>query len=299
MAKALHGVAQALSGLGQTVAAGAAIAEGQAICRQAGIPSLQQVVSQAPVSTAVAAVRCLGSLRLTRSPDGSPLVVPGRLPRLLLALLLLNPAGLSRETIALRLYADKEVARSTVPMLVNRLRSALSGLLTPHTYGDVVLFEQGLYRLNPAVRWQCDLQAFDEAWADAARTAADERKEVAYRRMVALYTGPVFSDRDNLPWLQLLRERARQRWQTAYRWLQQRALTTGAWAEAIALAEANLQLDPLAEAAHQTVIQALLATDRNPEARQHYQVMLALLRQAHDLAPSAAMTALWAATAEW
>lgn len=256
LAVAWQALAEAREGLGLAAPAEAARAESRQLCEAYGLRHL--------LPADAIEVRCLGSFAV-RFPSGET-GVPGSNVQRLFMLLLLERAGLSRSALDRHLYGDQEVAKNTVPMLVNRLRRALRA--GARASGPAVLFADGLYRLNPAWHWRWDLQEFQAAWVRAMTVPDPGDQKQAYRQMVHLYQGEVCRDWDDTAWLQFHREQARQRWQSAHQWLQRSALANADWLGALDLAEANLRLDPLSEVAHTTRIRALVGLGRLQEAQQ-------------------------------
>lgn len=282
--------------IGDTAGAAASEAECRALCEAEGYRSLpgDDALPHLAVPEPEVAIRCFGRFDVAIAGEPVPPEAwQGHKTRMILAMLLLEPAGLSREALTDWLYPDQDVSRSAVLTLMNRLRKAVDPGSGRWSGGGLVLWRQGRYVLNDAVRTRSDLQDFRQAW-EAARDADEAGKVAAYRRMIACYTGPLFGEFRHEPWAVLPAERLQRQWQDAYSWLQHWTLAQGSPSAALDLADANLALDPTAEVAHRFKIETLLHLGLRDAAKRHYAAMTTCLQRELGLGPSPETIALLA-----
>ena len=226
LAKAYHYLSCVRQGEGDGPGAMAALAQYQAFDGIEGYATVVVDDGMAAdwVPPKAIVCRCVGRLRLLPSADGEPITIPGQKLYQLLALLLIAPQGITRETIAERLYAAGKGTKSAILMLVNRLRHALAAIAPPWDPMGAILFQEGRYLLNPALRMDCDLRHFNDAWEDAERASSDAERADAYQRMVERVSGPLLDGAGDAAWLQEPRVEAQGRWQVAVNWLNDRGL---------------------------------------------------------------------------
>lgn len=279
MALSLRGKLAALKGA--TAAAATAVAACTELCRRMGYDFLKQYDDPAPVPGAPPAitVSCFGHFDVRH--DGRSLFPDtwkGRQVMLLLVALILAPDGLSREALEAQLYPKQRTSRTAISVLVTRLRKAIAAAGPVwESIGGLVVSQQGRYRLNPALTVHADLTLFAAAWHEAQQATTDDQRLTAYRRLVGLYTGPLFAAYHDADWVLVAHQRTRHQWQEAHRWLQATLSARGDLAGALALVDAQLALDPLDEAVHRRKIDILLASGRKRDARQQYDAMAHVL----------------------
>lgn len=217
----------------------------------------------------------------------------GHRVKLLLATLLLEPEGITKEALTERLYPKQRPNRAIIAGLVKRLRRALDG----DGLGDaasLILWRQGRYQINPEATVQCDLWAFERAWQLYQDAHDEASRATACRTLIDLYRGPLFVGFHDEPWILIAHQRTQRQWQQAYTWLQTWTLHHEGAAAALELADANLAQAPAAEAAHQFKIRTLLGLGDGQGARRQYETLTQCLSDAIGAAPNVESQALWA-----
>jgi DNA-binding SARP family transcriptional activator len=238
------------------------------------------------------AIRCFGRFDVAIAGERVPSEAwQGHKTRMILAMLLLEPEGLSRDALSDRLYPDQDVSRSAVLTLINRLRKAVDPAATRWSGGGLVLWRQGRYVLNETIRLQSDLQQFQQAW-QASRQGDGPDKAEACQRLTALYQGPLFGEFHQETWAVMPAERLHRQWQEAYTWLQSWTLAQGSPSGALDLVDANLAVDPTSEAAHRFKIETLLNLGMRDAAKRHYDTMVRYLHRELAVPPSPETQAL-------
>jgi LuxR family maltose regulon positive regulatory protein len=274
------------------------IREYRRLCRETGFADLLAEAGAPPGSqpaSPMLSVRCFGTTSMLVSTDDGQKALPlGHRTRMLMALLLIEPQGFDQGALTERLYDDQAegASRSALSVLISRLRKAVDAALPVWSGGGIVLWRDGLYRLNPALRLDCDWSDFRAAWREAQTAPDAARREAAYRRMVHLYRGPLFTDLGSLPWLLLAREQAWRQWQEAYSWLQAEAFARGQPSEALDLADTNLAVDPVSEPAHAFKLRALVTLGLGDAARRHYEAMARLWQDEFGMPPPGELATL-------
>lgn len=225
-----------------------------------------------------------------RTASGTPVFGPlqGHRPKMLFALLILEPGGLSRDTIAERLYGDDdEVNPKTVQMLIRRLRDSLAQALAPWETGETVVWQHGRYVLNPAVTIASDAQAFEAAWHVAQARSSDHDAHVdACRRLLTLYEGPLLDEFATEPWALLRQEQARQRAATALDWLADHLQATDGIQSALDWVDAFLAKEMTCEQAHRTKLRLLMAAGQADAARAHGRSLVTVLHRTLGVGPA-------------
>ncbi|MBC7542822.1 MAG: hypothetical protein H7338_08835 [Candidatus Sericytochromatia bacterium] len=282
LAQALRFQTTLRRGMGDVSGAAEAETECRVLSEQEGYRPLLQGddTPSGPAPTAPAPeleIRCFGRFEVAIS--GQPVATEawqGHKTKMILAMLLLSPEGLSRDNLTDWLYPDQDVSRSAVLTLINRLRKALDPGNLRWSGGGLVLWRDGRYLLNQAIRVRTDLQRFTEAWAQSQ--GADEAvRATCYQAIIGVYRGSLFGEFHHEPWAIMPGERLQRQWQQAHSWLQAWTLAQGSPSGALDLADANIALAPTAEVAHRFKIETLLNLGMRDAARRHYDAMVRLL----------------------
>lgn len=207
--------------------------------------------------------------------------------RLVLAFLLSNPAGASKEDLLDLLYPDEEPDRSAIHVLIGRLRNALE----PGSKGKpsrFVLFHDGRYRFNQGVHSRYDAAEFRMLLRQAKDPAApDHVRRQSLERAVALYRGPFLPEFGATPWCQIERENLRRQAMAAYETLFADAAASDDWERLERYADAALAVEPTAQAPHRAKIVALSLLERQEDAERMARLARAVLTRdgAPDLDP--------------
>lgn len=245
--------------------------------------------AEAPVAPAPALqVTCLGPFEA--KVDG--LTVRARdwrsgNSKLVLAYLLLNPAGVAKEQLLDLLYPDEEPARSALPTVIARLRQALEPDLQKGATSRFILFQDGRYRLNRGLNLRCDAIELQQACSAARQASLSEDDRRAYlMEAIRLYQGSFMEGFQELTWCMLEGERLRRLALEAYEGLFGLLGKQSEWLSLEAFADSLLNLEPCSESAFRAKMVALVMQDRWGDALRvgllSTQVLMNTLRQAPE-----------------
>lgn len=207
--------------------------------------------------------------------------------RLILAYLLSNRRGATKEELADLFYSDQDTTRSAIHVLISRLRQALEPGLDKSQISRFVRFVGGRYVFNFEIAHRWDVSDFDYL----ALRSRDEGlplpdRLAALRSAVALYTGAYLAEFQAEPWCQIASERYRRKVEEAFDFLLGQA-EEGTDPEALLdVAEQNLAIDSVSERAHQAKMTALFRLGRRDAALRHFQTMEQIMKRELGAEPS-------------
>jgi DNA-binding SARP family transcriptional activator len=205
--------------------------------------------------------------------------------RRLLALLLLNPTGLTRDQVMEALWPDHglDVAKA---LLKNAL-SALRGTLEPAMRVGTKLPSQRV----PLHEQVIQLHLFAHDWVDVQAFCAELHPEqltlTALTALVDLYRGELLPEYRYEEWTLGPRERLQERWCELSLLLAQRLLTNGQSAAATARLETILAVDATQEEAVRTLMRLQVEAGRRDEALRVYQRLVETLQREWEAEPEA------------
>lgn len=208
-------------------------------------------------------VRTLGRFRI--SIDGRELTFAGKVARkpleLLQFIIASGGSDVSSATVMFALWRELEgdKAKSAFNVALHRLRKLLGR-------DDAVLLEVGRLALHPKLVW-VDSLAFEQLADGAALGAATPASDGAARQAVELYAGAFLHDTDDEPW-QLVH---RTRLASKFKRMVTRLVARSPAAEARALLERALELDPLAEDLARALMELLAAAGERAAALAVYE----------------------------
>ncbi|MBO9539336.1 tetratricopeptide repeat protein [bacterium] len=219
----------------------------------------------------------------------------GTKTKLVLAYLLHQRQGVTREQLAQLLYGDEDVSRGAILMIISRLRQALEPDLAKNAPSRYIQWREGKYFFNFGAPYALDVQEFayhlDQA-KDVALSAAQQTQ--ALEKALELYRGRFLADLDESLWVQSTQEHFHQRALAAF----QRLLTVhedaAAFETVLVWADRALAVDPCAEFAHRAKMTALHRLGNRQGAVRHYQQMEAILSQELGVAPDPESKAVYA-----
>jgi DNA-binding SARP family transcriptional activator len=233
-----------------------------------------------------AQVRLLGNFEL-RDAAGQPVRLNTRKAEALLALLALNAGQpLAREKLCALLWPEvrEPQARHSLRQTLLQLRKALSG--EPSALGSD---NRGL-QLS-AANFHCDVVHMQRCIALGTREGLHEAAQ-CYRG--ELLEGLTVGEAPFEHWLQAERKRVREQMAEAFAQLLAIELAAQRFSEAFQLCSRLLQLDPLREEAHRTLMQLLVRQGRRAAALDHYRSFSAALRNQLGTEPDAQTQQLFA-----
>ena len=247
----------------------------------AGLPGRHAAGSPAPAAAEPALdlrVSALGPLEVVlRGEVVDPDAWPYAKPRELLVLLMLHPAGRTREQIGQAIWPGASAAqvKNSFHVTLHHLRKALG-------VSEWVVIEGDRYRLAPTLRWELDADRFERE-SRAARERAAGVEEL--RDILALYRGELLEGEVVGPWVEDHRDRLR-------RLMVDTGLALGAALEAendpAAAAEAYHAIaarEELNEDAQRRLMLAWSRAGDRVRALRHYERLVALLRDELDAEP--------------
>lgn len=266
----------------------------RSLCAQMGYPNLldETPVEAAPLTRAIE-VQLFGEFAV--KVDDKP--VPsqawlGFKTKMILALLLGNPEGITKEKLAETLYPDTDISRSAILTLINRLRQALEPGLSRQTSSRFVLWQGGKYKFNWAVSHQVDTLEFEAAIQQARQSRGEERNQ-AFQRALEVYKGTYLPEFSGEIWCQIAQEHYRRMWQSALHTLMEEAEKQGRWDQLLQLADRQLSVDRAAEGAHRAKMRALHKMGQRDGALRHYKIVEQVMREELGVEPEDETTRLY------
>lgn len=241
-------------------------------------------------------INTLGPFQIALGDDPVEGITSERVQALLAYLALEARQPLSRETAAELLWPARPpgVARRNLRQALKRLQDALPD---PVRTPSFLLVDRETLRLNPDAPIRIDVTAFNDALAFTRghthrRLHRCRRCAAKLATAAALYRGDflegIIADSPPLDeWILLQREWLRREALGALHSLGAFHLWQGDFERAYESARQQVTLDPLREAGHRQVIQALARAGRRREALDQYRSLEHLLAEELDVRPSA------------
>lgn len=207
--------------------------------------------------------------------------------KVVLAYLLLNPAGATKDQLLSVLYPDEEPARSAIHTVIGRLRQALEPHLGKGSASRFILFQDGRYYLNRGLNLRFDVMEFQQACQEARNPSLSEsERRACLLEAIRLYRGPFMEEFQALTWCMIEGERIRRLAIGAYEGLFAWLAKHHEWTELEAFSDALLTLEPCSELAYRAKMVALVMRDRWEDALRvgqlAIQVLMNSLRQAPE-----------------
>jgi len=230
--------------------------------------------------------RILGALA-AETTDGVAVPLGQPKQRALLAILLLHVGEIvSTDRLVELLWG--EAAPRTAPHSVQIYISELRRILEPLTGGSAIVTRAPGYLLQVPPD-DIDARRFERMVAEGARFLADERPRegvALLREALRLWRGPALSDFTYEDFAQPYIRRLHDLHLDAIEELATAELAEGRPGEAVTLAEAAIQDDPLRERSRELLMLALYRSGRHPEALRTFEKLRQLLDEELGLEPS-------------
>ncbi|HEY9897557.1 MAG TPA: BTAD domain-containing putative transcriptional regulator [Pantanalinema sp.] len=234
-------------------------------------------------------LRCFGAFEAV-APTGAIATKQwqGTKTKLVLAYLLHQRQGVTREQLAQLLYGDEDVSRGAILMIISRLRQALEPALVKNAPSRYIQWRDGKYFFNFGAPYALDVQEF-AYHLDQAKDAALSlpQQTLALEKALELYRGRFLADLDESLWVQATQEHFHQRALSAFERLLSIHEGTGAFETVLAWADRALAVDACAEFAHRAKMTALHRLGNRQGAVRHYQQLEAILAQELGVSPAA------------
>lgn len=200
---------------------------------------------------------------------------------------LAHPRGLRKEQVMDTFWGEVPPARShsIFHSTLYRLRRAL--------FHECLLYEDGLYRLNPDIECWFDVEEFENLLdrAEGLREGSEERAE-CYRQAIALYQGDYLEEFYS-DWCYLRREELRGKYIEALIRLADLYAGQGGYEEAIELYKKALVQDDYREDVHRRVMRCYALAGNRGAAIRHYQLLARFLEEDLGLGPMPETVALY------
>ena len=192
--------------------------------------------------------------------------------------LLANPQGLTREHILSTLWGDISPAKASgiFHSTAYRMRRAL--------LPECLVYENGLYRINPELNLWCDAAMFSKLVSDAEHAKTRESRIKLWREAAALYRGDYFEDSYS-DWSIPIRAELQSKYLTALAALADLFVQDSKTDEAIALYDRILAKDSLREDAYRALMRLQFKSGDRAGALKTYQRCVDALREEMGVEP--------------
>jgi len=294
-------LAQVQDRLGDAEAAAGARAKARELCETHGFGFLLAEVGQAatPAGTRSAAkptlqpagaaldleIRCFGTFAAARQGEAIPSKQwQGHKTKLILAYLLLNRQGATRDGLAEVLYGDELVTRSAILMLLSRLRQALEPDLGKNAPSRYIQFRDGRYYFNFGAKYRLDTEDFEFELKEARQHEGAARAE-HLERALSRYAGRYLADLPGEHWVTSTQEHFHLQAMKAFDELLALRLAERNFEAAATWSDRCLAVDSCAESAHRTKMRALFELGNRQDAIRHFQQMERILDKELGIAP--------------
>ena len=247
-------------------------------------PAGQTAATASGTAATDLSVHLLGPLRVTLADRPVESWSSGRGRAIFKYLLAHRGQSASRDLLMDLFWPDAapEAARNSLNVAVHSLRQALRAASDM----QVVLFQEGAYRLNPELTIWVDVEAFERHVADGRRLEAAGQLVAAtaeYEMATGLYQGDFLADDPYEEWSLLARERLRVAYLDTLDRLAQLYFSQGQYAACAALCQRTLAYDNCREDAHCRLMRCYSRQGQQHLALRQYQTCVEALRVELDV----------------
>lgn len=243
-------------------------------------------------------VRCLGQLMVFR--HGQQVALPrNRKAELVLKYLVMYRDRPVVRDVLMELGwpgVTPDAAANNLNTTISLLRSTFARALDAPIPGTPIVYEDGAYSLNPALKLAIDVVTFDRWYARgraAERTGALAEAMAAYQAALDLYGGELLlGDLEDDRTL-IERERLASTFLTLLGKLGSYHLEQGHYEEAIDYAHRLLKHDPCREDAHRTLMRSFARLGQRSRALRQYELCQLFLQRELEIEPAAATAQLY------
>ena len=260
---------------------GRSAARAPAASAAAGSPLAGQAARPLTVRALGTAIVRVGEVELTAADWGYAK------PRELLFLLVSSPPQ-TREQLGAALWPD--LARQ---QLGNALHTALRELRRALGDPTWVLYSDGRYGFNRALRHDSDVDTFESALAGAGRAPPASAALPDLQRAVAAYGGDFLAGMAAGEWTQARRDELRRRFESALLAVGRLQAAAGRYEAAVTAFRRAVEHEPLNEVAHRELMTCWAQLGESARALQHYRELVTLLADQVGVRPAAETTALY------
>jgi LuxR family maltose regulon positive regulatory protein len=201
--------------------------------------------------------------------------------------ILAHPNGLTKEEVGVLFWPDAAPSelKSRFKNSIYRLRSAL--------HPDVILFDNEIYRFNPAFDYEYDVEQFLNKVVEGDAATNRTQQASAYKAAVATYGGLYLPDIDG-EWIWVAREQLRRTFTTTVLTLAQLQFDARDYRAALQSCQRAFEDDPCLEEAHRLAMRIYAAMGNRAAVARQYELCNQALRQEIDLPPSPQTEELYA-----
>lgn len=235
------------------------------------------------------AIHMLGEFHIT--VDGQPMrKMSSRRNRDLLAYLIVNRAQPVLRDVLMDVFwpdAGEKAARNSLNVTLFNLRRAFK---TGHDV-DIVLFENGAYKINPSLKLWVDADEFMCA-IEAGQKGEADASIAAFESAIALYQGDFMAEAPYEDWAAQTREWLRLMYLDALDRLSRIYLERGQYAACIGLCQLILVKDDCREDAHCLLMRCYARQEQHHLALRQYEACAAALQRELNVTPTPATQAL-------
>jgi LuxR family maltose regulon positive regulatory protein len=232
-------------------------------------------------------IQCLGGFSV--SLDGEPILdrTSGKSVGVLKYLATRPTLAATREQLMEALWGDSDIEAAS-----NRLRVAVHGLrrlLPPHLSPNLMLYQDGLYRIDPSYEVVVDVRRFTELWERADRleqAGFTEQAASLYREAELLYHGDFLEEDLYEDWANIPRESLRDAYLTLEFRLAWFALERADYAACIDRAAKIIERDSCNEEAYALLMRSHAARGNLARAVRWYEICEHALVAELDARPS-------------
>jgi len=231
-------------------------------------------------------IRCFGTFAALRNGEAiAGKQWQGHKTKLILAYLLMNRHGVSRDQLAEVLYGEELVSRSAILMLLSRLRQALEPDLAKNAPSRFIQFRDGRYSFNFGSKYRVDTEDFEFRLREAKQATGGARVAITEKALES-YSGRYLADLPGEVWVTGAQEHFHLQAMRAYDDVLAHYLDARDHEAVMHWADRCLRLDPCAESAHQAKMKALLSLGNRQGAIRHFQQMEQVLARELGIEPA-------------
>lgn len=213
--------------------------------------------------------------------------------KVVLAYLLLNPNGVTKDQLVELLYPDDMPARSALHTVVARLRQALESNQEKGNASRFVFFQDGRYYVNRGLNIRFDVLEFQQTCLEAGNPSlSEDARKTLLLEAIRLYRGPFLEEFSDLTWCLIERERLRRLVIGAYEELFALLGKQDDWRSLESFADYLLHLEPCSESAYRAKMIALVMQDCREDALRVGQMGMQVLSSSLSQAPEPETTNL-------
>ena len=177
--------------------------------------------------------------------------------------------------------------------LAYRLRTTLKNSLGLPA-GEYILFEHGGYSWNMDAPGVFDVDILEKAFYLAKRPESSEEERYArYLQVVKLYKGNYMPQSSYKPWIQAKAVYYQRLYMKAVETLCPMMLAREEYVEAEAVCRAAISCDPFVEVNHVNLMKALVGSNNQKKAKEHYNILCKLYMDELGIEPSETIRSLY------